>query len=89
MLPRLEAERDLRAYGVALAAGQVGMDEQGREEFLESLKARAMGIVDDRPRVQNVKSVAGLKGLGIGVEIVEGVKAAPIVIGKEPSAARQ
>jgi hypothetical protein len=61
MLPRLEAEEELRAYRVAIAAGGLQMDERARTQYVNSLERRASGRRMAKP------TVAGLGAMGISV----------------------
>ena len=50
MLPRLEAQHELRDYRVALAAGGLQMDEHGHARYINRLERRAEGIIE-RPQL--------------------------------------
>jgi hypothetical protein len=64
MLPRLEAEAEMRAYHVALAAGGLQMEERGRAQYINSLERQASGA--KRPKKP---TAASLESMGIQVEI--------------------
>jgi hypothetical protein len=65
MLPRLEAEEEMRAYRAVLAAGGLMMDERAQMQYVNSLERGASGV-----RRAARPTVAGLESMGISV--VEG-----------------
>jgi hypothetical protein len=62
MLPRLEAEAELRQYRVTLATGGLQMEDRGRAQYINSLERQASGA-----RRAAKPTVAGLEAMGISV----------------------
>ena len=58
MMPRLEADQEIRGYRVALAVGGMGMNETGRMKYLDGLERQMIG--QDRPQAATSAELAGM-----------------------------